>query len=306
MRAFLGLLLSWVAIADSMQGTPTKPPPEQPAKLEVELALAAPSGPIHEWSASEWSLTFTNATLRSLPVSDYVLGSSGYGGAKVAFEIVNGSKRVRFLSSMLTHSAHSPSPDKDHLFGPGHSAELPVVIHGGMVIDDDARARGEDVFVRFAPAFDAAGAYSVTAILNWDGKLARSNTVTVQVADAPEDAKRALKGLKDLAQAGVCVDVQGMQFNDPPALVERIAKFVAKEEHTLYGEQARLGLARAMLAYFKEDVSLGDPKHPELGAKVTIERVKSFVPDQLPKDFGLEGSLARLRQAIATEEAKSK
>lgn len=271
---------------------------EQPG---IRINLSAPTEATHAWGASEWTLTVENGSSTALPFSRHLNNPMGYGGAAVNIEIARAGQATRRLSSRNSFRGHSPAATKDDVINPGSAGNLLVVLHGQMMFDLNAHGREDAVDVRFVPVFEAPGRHIVTAILCLDQQVIRSSSIAIEIAEPPAGSRQALEALKGLAKAGICVDVQGISFNDPWSKLERVMDFVEKEKHTLYGAQLQLGLTEALLVLVKAQ-RFGGPPLPLLGASsVTLDRVKSLIPEILPPDFGLEQSLARVRSEYSAE-----
>ena len=173
-----------------------------------------------------------------------------------------------------------------------------------MFFDLAAHGRDEEVDTRFVPAFETPGSYSVTAALRWGGITVRSNAVPIEVAAAPAGTERALMGLQELARAGICIDVQGMYYNQPWAVLERISDLVEQEKHTLYGAQLQIGLADALLSIVRARSDGNTAGPPPIGVDATLPRVKALLAQEPPLDYGLERTFVRLRAELAKEERR--
>lgn len=270
----------------------------------VRIELSGPLTKTYVWAASEWTLKFENRGADGLPIGPYLLGQSGFpfGGAHVAFEVAKNGETARIVTSN-SYLGQPPHVRKADLLGTGNSAELPVVLHGDMEQDMDAQR--EKVSLRFEPVFDTPGSYTVTAVLLWNASAIRSNPAKIEVADAPSGSKAALEGLKELAKAGICIDVQGMHTTWPPADIERIAEFVEREKYTLYGAQQQVGLAQALFSTVQARSASNASQPVPAEVTTTLERVKSLLAHEPPSDIGLERTFKYLRASIAAEDRRA-
>jgi hypothetical protein len=278
---------------------------------EVRLELTGPWQATCVWAASEWTLKFDNLGPDGLPFRDELLDPAGCEGANVKFEIAKGGVVLRTfasrsfdLSSNCSFRGPRTAPDAG-LLAPGKSGELPVVLHGEMRLDFEAYGRKEKVYVRFEPAFAEPGSYNVTALLFWNGVTTRSNSVELEVAGVPASSQHAVEELEAMAKEGICLDVQGLSYNEDWSVLERIDEFVASEGHTLYGAQLRIGLARALLGIYADELDLTDARNERLRAMATLEHVKSLLAQPPPVDLGLDRAVKQLRDYVALEERKA-
>lgn len=306
MSTWTAIVLAVLPKTASIQDTPVRVPSEAEPQAAVRMELTGPALPTHVWAASEWTLRFENQALVGFPFDPILLEPSGWGGAFVYFEISKEGQPVRKSRSRNfgRMSTNCFSPAKGSLLKPGGSAELPLVLHGEMVLDLAAYGRDEKVDTRFVPDFDSPGAYTVTAVLQWKGATARSNPVKIEVADAPAGAEEALAKLKELVADGICIDVQGVSHKDPSSLVERVVDFVEREKHTLYGAQMQIGLAEASLSMYRGRMD-GISSQPP-GVDPDLERAKRLLAQEPPMEYGLGRMFRRLRAELSTEEAGAK
>ena len=301
--AAVGCLASAAPLQETSKQVTTVAEPQTGVRLE----LSGPQQPTYVWAASEWTLKFDNRSTEDLPCTLDVLEPAGRGGARVSFEIAKDGKTVRsFSSRSFDLSSNCGGVGKSEVIAPGASAELPVVLHGEMHFDLEAYARDEEVYTRFEPAFETPGAYTVTAVLRWKASTIRSNSIALDVGDAPAGCKRAREELAELAKAGLCIDVQGMYTNQPWAKLERIADFVEREKHTLYGAQLQIGLAQALFWILQADSGCDVSRLRPPGVTVTLERVKSLLTPMPPFDVGLDRTFGLLREAVAKQERESR
>ena len=111
--------------------------------------------------------------------------------------------------------------------------------------------------------------------------------------------------LKDLAEAGICVDVQAMHFTYPWSDLERVAEVVEREKHTLYGAQLQVGLAQAFLWFAEGQLGSSPTQRWVAAATATLDRVKPLVAHELPVDIGLERTFKLLRERVARADRRA-
>jgi len=298
--ALIGFALAVVPSTTWLQQAPPRAPVD-PDSMRVELT--GPRERIRVWAASEWTLRLENRSLDDgPPCAPLILEQSGWGGAFVCFGISKDGAEERPLTSRnfgrMSSNCGWPSPWE--WMHPGASADLPVVLHGEMVTDLGAVGRDEKVVSRFVPAFETPGSYTVTPVLRFRGTTFRGNAVKVEVADAPPGSETALEELKKLVGDGLCIDVQGLDHNEPWSLLERFEDLVERQGHTLYGAQMRAGLAQAFLEISRAKTD--GLQSLSADSVADLERSKRLLAIEPSSDVGLERMYRRLREELATLE----
>jgi hypothetical protein len=266
-----------------------------PADAGVRVELAGPQTAPFVWAASEWVVKVQNQSDGGLPFGERVLGGSGYGGVRVQFEVARAGEIIMRLSPNGNMGVACGAKRYD-LLEPHAESQLGVVLHGRMELDLAKYYNDEAPDRFFQPVFDQPGTYVVTAVLLWGRKETRSNPVTVVVKAPPEHGLSALTGLKLLARAGICIDIQGMYVENPWRDLERIAEFAAQADGTVYGVQQSIGLASAYARILGGNVASADLVR--VGVVVSPDRVKALRGQRPPVEFDIDRTWSKLGHKV--------
>jgi len=263
---------------------------------EPSLTLMGPSSQVVEWSASEWTLRIDNQSSRALPFHEYLLGMEGYGGARLYFEVIasDGTESIVTANDYLGPTCGTY---RSEVLPSGEENTLPIILHGRMVTDLAARATGDGPGRVFTPIFEGPGQFTITAVLRWERQHFRSNPVRITILPAPRDSLEILRTIKQLAAEGFCLDVQALHHSDWGNL-ERIAELVAAEEHSVYSEQLRIGLAKSLIYIGRLSAPNVQSHRTSTRTDASVERVARLLAHRFQPETGVNNLLREVRLTI--------
>jgi hypothetical protein len=280
---------------------PTAPQEEAEALPDVRLSLTPPKSKLFATGASEWSVTALNRSGEPMPFSPLVLTPEPYGSVGVYFEVRRGEEDPTLIKPgpHMTVPRCGAGPPSQFL-APDESATLPFVLHGRMGYDAAAAARGDEVTIRFAPAFPLAGRYTVTPMLHWRGQRVRGVPTVVEVALNSNQSANFTREYQSLVAKGFCVDVTDVYAPRTLDQLEQVAAVIALDENSIFGAQLRIGFAKKLFQW--EQTRYDSRRASEVDC--SLSRIKQLIRDPMPMHFGLDRTLAELRKEIADVEAR--